>query len=38
MVTLKINEHEIKVAEGTTVLDAAKKLSINIPTLCNHQD
>ncbi|MCU0376817.1 MAG: NADH-dependent [FeFe] hydrogenase, group A6 [Bacteroidales bacterium] len=38
MVTLKINEHEIKVAEGTTILDAAKKLSINIPTLCNHQD
>ncbi|MCU0366233.1 MAG: iron hydrogenase small subunit [Bacteroidales bacterium] len=38
MVTLKINEHQVKVAEGTTVLDAARSLGFNIPTLCNHQD
>jgi NADP-reducing hydrogenase subunit HndD len=38
MVTLKINDHEISVDEGTTVLNAAKTLGINIPTLCNHQD
>lgn len=38
MVTLKINDHEISVKEGTTVLNAAKTLGINIPTLCNHQD
>jgi NADP-reducing hydrogenase subunit HndD len=38
MVTLKINDHEVKVAEGTTVLAAAKNLGINIPTLCNHAD
>lgn len=38
MVTLKINEQEVKVAEGTTVLEAAKKLGVIIPTLCNHPD
>lgn len=38
MVTLKINDQEVKVAAGTTVLDAAKKLGVNIPTLCNHPD
>jgi iron-only hydrogenase group A len=38
MVTLKINDHQISVDEGTTVLNAAKTLGINIPTLCNHQD
>jgi len=38
MVTLKINDHEISVEEGTTVLNAAKTLGFNIPTLCNHQD
>ena len=38
MVTLKINDHEVKVAEGTTILAAAKNLAINIPTLCHHSD
>jgi len=38
MITLKINDQEVKVAEGTTVLDAAKKLGVIIPTLCNHPD
>ena len=38
MVTLKINHEQISVPEGTTVLDAAKKLNLHIPTLCNHDD
>jgi len=38
MINLKINDHPVSVAEGTTVLDAAKTLGLNIPTLCNHQD
>jgi NADP-reducing hydrogenase subunit HndD len=38
MVTLKINHEQVSVPEGTTVLDAAKKLNLHIPTLCNHDD
>jgi iron-only hydrogenase group A len=38
MVNLNINDQKVSVPEGTTVLDAAKKLNINIPTLCNHPD
>ncbi len=38
MINLKINDHPVKVAEKTTVLQAAKSLGFNIPTLCNHQD
>jgi NADP-reducing hydrogenase subunit HndD len=38
MINLKINDQPVSVPEGTTVLDAAKKLKINIPTLCNHSD
>jgi NADH-quinone oxidoreductase subunit G len=34
LVTLKINNKEISVEQGTTILDAARKLNINIPTLC----
>ena len=34
MVSLKINDMPIQVAEGTTILDAAKQMGINIPTLC----
>ncbi len=37
-VNLKINEKTISVPEGTTILDAAKSLNFNIPTLCNHPD
>jgi bidirectional [NiFe] hydrogenase diaphorase subunit len=35
MVTLKIDEKEISVAEGTTILKAAEVVGITIPTLCN---
>lgn len=38
MVKLKINNKEVEVAEGTLILDAAKKIGINIPTLCYHPD
>jgi len=38
LVNLKINNIVVSVKEGTTILDAAKKLNFNIPTLCNHPD
>jgi len=38
MINLSINNQKISVEEGTTILDAARKLNINIPTLCNHPD
>lgn len=38
MVNLKINNTPVSVEEGTTVLDAAKRLNFRIPTLCNHPD
>lgn len=37
-VSLKINNIPIEVAAGTTILDAAKKVQIKIPTLCKHPD
>jgi len=38
MVKLNINGLPVEVPAGTTILDAAKKLSFRIPTLCNHDD
>ncbi|MEA1873453.1 MAG: NADH-dependent [FeFe] hydrogenase, group A6 [Bacteroidota bacterium] len=37
-VNLKINNIPVTVEEGTTILDAAKKLNFRIPTLCHHTD
>ncbi|MEE4117017.1 MAG: NADH-dependent [FeFe] hydrogenase, group A6 [Marinilabiliaceae bacterium] len=37
-VNLKINNQEVSVPVGATVLQAAQKLNIHIPTLCNHDD
>jgi len=34
MINIKIDNKELKVAPGTTILDAAKSVGINIPTLC----
>ena len=34
MVNLTINNKAVSVPEGTTILDAAKSVGINIPTLC----
>ncbi|MCP2520215.1 4Fe-4S binding protein [Candidatus Aminicenantes bacterium AC-335-B20] len=36
MVKIKINGKETKVEKGTTILKAAEKLDIKIPTLCYH--
>ena len=38
MVTLSINNISVSVPEGTTILEAAKKAKINIPTLCFLKD
>jgi NADH-quinone oxidoreductase subunit G len=38
MIKATINNVDIEVAEGTTILEAAKKLHLNIPTLCHHPD
>ena len=35
MITLEINQQKIKVKQNTTLLEAARKLSIPIPTLCS---
>lgn len=36
MVTLRINELDVTVDEGMTLLEAARFLGIDIPTLCHH--
>ncbi len=38
MIKLYIDEKEVEVPSGTTILEAARKLEINIPTLCYHKD
>ncbi len=38
MIKLKIDGKEISVAEGTTVLKAARELGISIPTMCFYKD
>ncbi|MCR5482131.1 MAG: [FeFe] hydrogenase, group A [Clostridia bacterium] len=38
MVNLTINGKAVSVEEGTTILDAAKMIGINIPTLCYFKD
>ncbi len=38
MVKITIDGNEIKVPYGTTILEAARKLNIYIPTLCYHED
>ena len=38
MISATINGQIVNVAKGTTILNAAKKININIPTLCKHLD
>ena len=38
MITLKINNTEIKVEEGTSVMKAAQKMGIDIPNMCWHDE
>ncbi|QGU94918.1 2Fe-2S iron-sulfur cluster binding domain-containing protein [Clostridium bovifaecis] len=35
LITLAINNREVQVEEGTTILESAKKLNVKIPTLCH---
>ncbi len=35
MVTIKINGKDVQVKEGSTILEAARKINIKIPTLCH---
>jgi len=38
MIKVTIDDKDIKVPMGTKILEAAEKLGITIPTLCNHDD
>ena len=38
MITFTINDRELQVEEGTTVLEAALDAGIRIPTLCYHKE
>ncbi|MCX7847512.1 MAG: [FeFe] hydrogenase, group A, partial [bacterium] len=38
MVSVSIDGYPVKVPGGTSILDAARKVQINIPTLCKHPD
>ena len=38
MVTVTIDNRTVDVPEGTTILEAARKLNIDLPTLCYHPD
>jgi heterodisulfide reductase subunit A len=37
MITLTIDDKKVEVEEGSTILQAAEKLDIKIPTLCHHK-
>ncbi|MBU4446336.1 [FeFe] hydrogenase, group A [bacterium] len=38
LIKVTIDDKEIRVPMGTTILEAAGKIGINIPTLCYHED
>jgi len=38
MIELTIDNQKVEVEEGTTILEAASKLNITIPTLCHHEN
>jgi NADH dehydrogenase/NADH:ubiquinone oxidoreductase subunit G len=38
MINIVINDMPLQVAEGTTILHAAKMINVYIPTLCHHED
>ncbi|MBF0594663.1 MAG: iron hydrogenase small subunit [Candidatus Omnitrophica bacterium] len=38
MIKAIINGNPVEVTPGTSILDAARKVQVNIPTLCKHQD
>ena len=38
MIKLKIDGMDVSVPKGTSILDAAKSVQVQIPTLCYHPD
>jgi NADH-quinone oxidoreductase subunit G len=38
MIKARINQIEVEVPEGTSILDAARQAQVKIPTLCKHKD
>jgi NADH-quinone oxidoreductase subunit G len=38
MIEATINGRTVQVSEGTTILEAARQVQVQIPTLCNHPD
>jgi NADH-quinone oxidoreductase subunit G len=38
MITARINQIDVEVPEGTSILDAARQVQVRIPTLCKHKD
>lgn len=38
MIKARINQLDVEVPEGTSILDAARHVQVNIPTLCKHKD
>ncbi len=36
MITITIDGHEVQVAEGTNVVEAARRVDVEIPTYCYH--
>ncbi len=38
LISIEIDDHKLKVPMGTTILEAAHKIGITIPTLCHHDD
>jgi NADH-quinone oxidoreductase subunit G len=38
MITARINQIEVSVPDGTSILDAARLAQVKIPTLCKHKD
>lgn len=38
MIKARINQLAVEVPEGTSILDAARRVQVNIPTLCKHKD
>ena len=38
MIKASINQLEVEVPEGTSILAAARRVQVKIPTLCKHKD
>lgn len=38
MIEITLNDQKVQVEEGSTILDAAKKIGVEIPALCHHPD